>query len=631
MQARGTNNLEEPEDATPGARSAKEIVEQQLLEKYDKKAQTMRKKVKKSADKRFQDNLISDTQSPKKRKPTENTYASIMSNRRAMKKESPAKPRSTSVVKEERKNSNTKLTQFLSPGPQNTFKVDLDSSSDSSVPQSNKKKEIQRYQIDDTLQNQETPSDHEKWEQKLRLTVEKYENMLCSVNQGFRDLILTNENLELQLQHARQLLKTPNESNQSVEAIKQAFMKQQMEYDRAQERFQIESERHQEEKEELLQKLHASSLRVSQLEREISYQENLNHSLDAMKNYNSQENIYKTENTTLRIKVDELISKINEIDRNSKLKDESLTTLASELETCKDLLNDYEISDSQYKRDVINLAQDKEDLQNQFQEYQRTIKTLEASNTQTKDRLLALQRENELLQTSITQTKQDERRLLEELSRYKSQLNSVQERCKSFEMDTFRQEKTLKCLSDENLRLKRLLQDSGDDSEESKMILHKEMELQQLKQRQMVRRASKGRSIERIPCDLYSAMSYPHSSPEEKIYATRDTRSSAHESSSSKYIPPAQPGLGATPFTEPAAEIGKFQNTSHHTLSDDPFWKNRDTVQQETNVKRITVMNNFIQNSPKRGKNKQEKLDPSKMEPAGKLSLNKRLSAQFTG
>lgn len=260
--------------------------------------------------------------------------------------------------------------------------------------------------------SQETPSDHEKWEQKLSLTVEKYENMLRSVNQGFRDLMLTNESLELQLQHARQLLKKPSESNQSVEAIKQAFMKQQIDYERAQERFQIESERHQAEKDELLQRLHASNSRVSQLEREINYQENLNHSLDAMKNYNNQENTFKTENAALRIKVDELISKINEIDRSNKLKDESLLTLASELETCKDLLNNYEISDSQYKRDVINLAQDKEDLQNQFQEHQRTIKALEDSNTQANKRLLALQRENELLQTSISQTKQDEHRLL---------------------------------------------------------------------------------------------------------------------------------------------------------------------------------------------------------------------------
>ncbi|CAI2361080.1 unnamed protein product [Moneuplotes crassus] len=623
---------------SPGkvSQPTQEAQDLQIFEKYESMSKAMLKNQPKSPVNQISfGNLMDENKSePNKTRSIDNTYIGKIYDLKSLRKERKIKQNNTNENKKKRKN-NTKLSQFLSPIAKSPQKVDFGTSASFRALAESSKKENQRYKQDDSPKKETPEADNAKWEEKLRITVDKYETMLRSINQGFKDLMLTNENLELQLQLSKRVQTRTNEPGESVEVIKQAFMKQQLEHDSAQERLQMEHQKFQSEKEELLLKLHTSNSKIALLEREMNDHEQLNQSHDALKrNYTSQENLYKTENMNLRIKVDELASKLAELERTSKQKEEALFDLSRELETCKNSLNNYEHSESQYKREVMNLVQDKNELENQIQDYQMSIKVLETSSSQASDRLMVLQRENEMLQNSLTYSKQNDQRILKDLQMYKSRLASAEERNKTLDMDMLRLQQKIKYLQDENTHLQRMLEETGDESEETHMIRQKEMELQQLIQQHKIRKASKEREGKFRDSQIYSPPIYqPNAS---QTHLPKDTRPD-HQGVLDSLTPASLnvSFLSAKPDANIPQVVSlpnqKVQEaTSFEIAKDDPFWKNRDIIQREMNIKKEGIMKDFLQNSAQRGRRK-ERIDPSKMEPAGKKSLERPTSLKFQG
>lgn len=120
----------------------------------------------------------------------------------------------------------------------------------------------------------------------------------------------------------------------------------------------------------------------------------------------------KTENMNLKMRIDELMNKLNETDRVSRQKDEALFGLSKELEKFKNTLNNYEITENALRREILDLANSKTYAEKQAQELKLQNNDLQSAVSRISEKLQVLERENGLLQNSIHLAKQHESRFI---------------------------------------------------------------------------------------------------------------------------------------------------------------------------------------------------------------------------
>ena len=144
--------------------------------------------------------------------------------------------------------------------------------------------------------------------------------MLKTINGEFGNLINRNQELEDTVRRLESDQHSPlkNNDNETINILKQTLLKQQAENDKIKDSFQFERENYRLEKEGLIMQINQSQARMEMLEKEVAAQANINYNQDPMgRNQNIQEQHLKAENMNLKMRIDELLHKLNETDRVS--------------------------------------------------------------------------------------------------------------------------------------------------------------------------------------------------------------------------------------------------------------------------------------------------------------------------
>jgi hypothetical protein len=197
---------------------------------------------------------------------------------------------------------------------------------------------------------------------------------------------------------------------------------------------------------------------------------------------------------------------------------------------------------------------------------------------------------------------------------HKDHIDSSEDRNEILQMEKYKLEQKLKSQKEENLRLRQMMNEDSEESDGTKLIYQKEQELMKLKKQHNIAKSSKE--------GLYGL--YNASPPKSTRYRKNDTFDTDMDYQYNK--------LGSSWMSrEQNMNLNRTQTAGFaekslialNNRAEDPFWKkrNEDMHISQERFSRRDKLNHQI--TTPRTRDTKEKMDPAKMQPAGRISIER--------
>lgn len=327
----------------------------------------------------------------------------------------------------------------------------------------------------------------------------------------------------------------------------------------------------------------------------------------------------KDELMTGKIKIDELQSKIAALERTLRNRDEETFSIAKELDICRSSIQSFEQNEASIKHEVINIIHSRNQAEKDWQELRMQNSDLNGIIRQLSDKIDYLSR--------------NESKYISEIKLLRHQAEQFENYTSVLELEKQKLEQKLKEERDTNLSLQQMcteiLEEHENDSDSNKIILEKEFELKRLKEKQKLRKLSRENTeIERLRTKVHQSRNRLNDSLPESLrqfYLNQLKFKLLHSVPKSTieydYInekPTQDVSVENFPIK---SRVSEYEARKLDTVEDDPFWKNRDAMQRISQDKRVSRVEEFLQERV--SSRKKQKIDASEMPPAGLRSVER--------